>query len=156
MSVGGVLLTPQVAGFVALGSLLIVVGAVYFFSQRNRPMQRHPPRSDDVSLRERWPLIEWSMVNGNQRIPTSRWGNIAFIVPFGIFVLLIAWTLVLGIDETSAFPSWSRWLFLLAILWFIAYSIYLRRLRRRWGDYWPRRWSPLPASGALHSPTDRI
>jgi hypothetical protein len=79
MSFGSVLLTPRIAGFVVLGSLLLVAGVLFLFGRRNRRrIQPQPPRSDDVSLRERWPLIEWWMLNGLgslglRSIPTSGW-----------------------------------------------------------------------------------
>jgi hypothetical protein len=142
LSFGGVVLEPGFAEIIAFCILLILSGI--FIYRRNRPAQRHPPRTEPVPFRERWPLIQWWVLDLNRwayrGVPTSRWGSIAFVVLCAVLMVGMAWLLIAGRGDNRELASWKLWLMLFIWLYGIFHTIWLRQLRRRWGDIQPPRW----------------
>jgi hypothetical protein len=122
--------------------MLVLIGI--FINRRNRPMQRHPPRTEAVPFRERWPLIQWWVLDLNRwtprGMPTSRWGSIVFAILGAVLALAMAWLLISGHPDNTALASWKLWLMLFLSLFGIFHVTWLRQLRRRWGDTRPPRW----------------
>ena len=142
LSFAGLVLEPGFAEIIAFCILLILSGI--FVYRRNRPAQRHPPRTEPVPFRERWPLIQWWVLDLNRwallSAPTSRWGSIAFAVLCAVFAVAMAWLLVAGHPNNPKLASWKLWFILFIGLSGVFHTIWLRQLRRRWGDIQPPRW----------------
>jgi hypothetical protein len=135
-------LEPGLALVIAFSILLVLIGI--FIYRRNRPAKRNPPRTEAVPFRERWPLIEWWVLDINRwvarGIPTSRWGSFASCILLAIIALATVWFLISGPRDDWTLAPWKSWLLLWICLYGISLTIWLRRLRRRWGDVRPPRW----------------
>jgi hypothetical protein len=138
----GMAIDPGDAWVLLFCLLLILIAIVV--NRRNRPMARRPTRTEAVPFRERWPLIQWWVLDLNRwtprRMPTSRWGSIAFAFLCALFALMMAWLLIAGHPDSPELSPWNLWLMLFLSLFGIFHVTWLRQLRRRWGDTEPPRW----------------
>jgi hypothetical protein len=107
-------------------------------------MQPDPPRSEAVPFRERWPLIQWWVLDFNRwtprALPTSRWGSIAFTILCAVFALAMAWLQIAGHPDDPELASWKLWLMLFLSLFGIFHVTWHCQPRRRWGNTQRPRW----------------